>query len=140
MRIKPFPATQCGFLLLEALIALLLFSLGILGLVGMQAVSARVTADAQYRAEASMHADKLISEMRSSGNPATVALDYAAGSEKLQAWIDEIQAPQTGLPGANDYPPTVTIDGAPSTVTVSIFWKMPGESKEHQFVTVATIN
>ncbi len=132
--------SQSGFLLIEALIALLLFSIGMLGLIGMQAAAAKVAADSQYRAEAGMHVDHLLSEMRSSGNPQTLAVDYVAGGPRLQAWIDRIQDPATGLPGATTVPPTVTIVGTPAIITVTVSWQAPGETVPHRYVAVATIS
>ena len=39
---------QSGVMLLEVLVALLIFAIGILGLLGMQAVSIKPTADSKY--------------------------------------------------------------------------------------------
>lgn len=74
---------QRGFTILESLVALLLFAFGILGLIGMQATAARVAADAQYRAEATMWADKLISQMRTD-NPASLSADYSEGGGNMR--------------------------------------------------------
>ena len=46
---KSLPARQTGSYLLEALIAILIFAFGVLGLVGMIGTSIRVTNDARYR-------------------------------------------------------------------------------------------
>jgi type IV pilus assembly protein PilV len=43
--------TQTGAFLLEALIGILIFSLGILGIVGLQARAIRFTNDAEYLAD-----------------------------------------------------------------------------------------
>lgn len=51
---------QTGSALLEALIAVLLFSFGILGIVAMQATAAKLVADSRYRIEASLLADELM--------------------------------------------------------------------------------
>ncbi len=51
---------QEGFTLIEALISMLIFSIGILGLVGMQTVAARVSTDARFRSEAAAAADELL--------------------------------------------------------------------------------
>lgn len=132
--------TQRGFTMLESLIALLLFSFGILGLIGMQATAARVAADAQYRSEATMWADKLISQMRTD-KPATLLADYAEGGEKYEAWLAEVQdSAAGGLPGAIANPPTVEIAGTPPVVTITILWMGPGETVPHRYVTVATLN
>src|SRR5437762_14185861 len=54
---------QRGAYLLEALIGILSFSLGILGIVGLQAQAIRFTNDAEFRAEAVYLANSLISQM-----------------------------------------------------------------------------
>ena len=43
---------QGGFMLIEALIAILIFSIGILGIVGLQAAAVNQSTDARYRSEA----------------------------------------------------------------------------------------
>src|SRR5712671_3357720 len=55
--------TQSGAFLLEALIGILNFSLGVLGIVGLQARAIRFTNDAEFRAEAMYLANSLISQM-----------------------------------------------------------------------------
>src|ERR1700686_5937455 len=55
--------TQRGAFLLEALIGILIFSLGVLGIVGLQARAIRFTNDAEFRAEAMYLANSLISQM-----------------------------------------------------------------------------
>ena len=57
--IAPPPASQHGFFLLEALIALLIFSLGILGMVGMGGAAIAAQSDAQYRTEAANYANEI---------------------------------------------------------------------------------
>jgi len=44
--------TQQGIALLESMIAILIFSMGILALAGLQGVLVKNTSDAKYRAEA----------------------------------------------------------------------------------------
>ena len=46
------PRGQSGAFLLEALVGVLIFAFGILGLVGLQAAAIRNTNDLQYRGEA----------------------------------------------------------------------------------------
>lgn len=133
---------QTGVMLLEVLIALLIFAIGILGLVGMQAIAIKLTADSKYRGEAAMFADQLINQMWADdrSNAALVA-NYSSGSNgpKYTQWKSEINAATTGLPGATSHPPTVTIDGD-NVVMVTIFWKAPDEAATHQHVTVARLN
>ena len=61
-RIKK-PKAQKGIVILEALIALLIFSLGILALVGLQAAMIKNTSDNKYRVDASFLAQERIGRM-----------------------------------------------------------------------------
>lgn len=54
---------QQGVALLEALIAILIFSFGVLGIVGLQATMVTNTTDAKYRADASYIAQQRIGQM-----------------------------------------------------------------------------
>ena len=139
---------QKGSMLLEALIALLVFALGVLGLVGAQVAAQRMTADAKYRAEASMHADRLIAQMWS-GDRSTPSLtaQYATGGPLYEAWKTQVQAAGTGLPGStlSGNAPTVTIDAicpsatCYSNVVIEVFWQGPQEEAKHKHKTTATI-
>jgi type IV pilus assembly protein PilV len=51
---------QAGSVLLEALIAILIFSIGILALVGMQATAINSVSDAKYRSTAGFLADQIV--------------------------------------------------------------------------------
>ena len=66
-QIMPNPAKprllQRGATLLEAMVGILIFSLGILALVGMQALAIKQVNDAKYRADASFFANQIIGEM-----------------------------------------------------------------------------
>ena len=57
------PAAQNGVVLIEALIAILIFSMGILALVGLQAAMIKNTSDNKYRADASFIAQERIGRM-----------------------------------------------------------------------------
>lgn len=59
----PLKFGQQGVVLLEALIAILIFSLAVLALVGLQAAMVRNAGDAKYRADASFIAQERIGEM-----------------------------------------------------------------------------
>jgi type IV pilus assembly protein PilV len=56
-------SSQQGVVLLEALIAILIFSMGILALVGLQANMLQNTSSAKYRADASYLAQQKIGQM-----------------------------------------------------------------------------
>jgi len=134
---------QAGVMLLEVLIALLIFAFGILGLIGMQAVSIKLTGDSKYRAEAAMFVDQLVNQMWADDrtNAALVAnYDSASGGNKYTEWRNHIQASSTGLPGSSGAnAPTVTID-VNNVVTVTVYWQAPEEAAAHKYVTVARLN
>ena len=54
---------QGGFFLIEAMVAILIFALGILGLVAMGGAAVSSQSDAQYRTEASSLADAIAGEI-----------------------------------------------------------------------------
>lgn len=147
------PSRQQGSMLLEALIAILVFSMGILAIVGLQATSVKLSTDAKFRSEASLLGNQLIGEMWASDRtPATLQTNFQGGQgtngPQYLAWRASVLNAQTGLPGSVANPPTVQIVTVPpilpaistsSLVTITIFWQAPGETSVHNFVTVAQI-
>lgn len=146
------PSRQSGSLLLEALIAILIFSMGILAIVGMQAAAVRQAGDAKFRSDANLLVNQLIGQMWvSNRNAAALQANFAspAGPAYL-AWVGSATTPgtvQATLPGADTNPPTVVVaqtaggtGGLPtSLVTVTVFWQMPGETTPHRHTTIAQI-
>jgi len=134
------PGRQHGSYLLEALIAILIFSFGILGLIGLLGSSIRVTNDARYRSEASNLAGAMIADMWTM-TAAKMDTEFGSGGAKLTAW----QAKAASLlPSSATYPPTVDLTQAglspeSRTVVVTVFWQMPGETVKHQHLMTAQI-
>ena len=54
------PVNQQGVVLIEALIAILIFSMGIMALLGLQAAMIKNTSDNKYRADASFIANNVL--------------------------------------------------------------------------------
>jgi type IV pilus assembly protein PilV len=57
------PRRQGGVMLLEALIGLMIFSVGILAMIGMQAAAFSAASDAKFRADAAAYANDIISKI-----------------------------------------------------------------------------
>lgn len=132
--------SQQGSILLEGLIAILIFSMGILAIVGLQAAAIKTVADSQYRLEASFLADRLVAEMWSDTSNVSNFQFPGGGAPALTKWSDEVSST---LPGASTLPPTVTITGDASSgfeVTVRLNWQAAGEATPHNFTSVAYIN
>lgn len=151
---RPTPSvrSQRGMMLLEGLIAILIFSLGVLAMIGMQAVSVSQTSQAKYRVDASLLANKLIAQMWSD-LPANRP-SYATGLARFNTW----QANEfvTHMPPTASSSATVTIvpyaatqlttPGAPAVtgyrVTVNIQWRAPNEpttAPVHRYVTTTDV-
>lgn len=60
---SPLKSAQQGVVIIEAMIAILIFSMGVLGIVGLQAKMIKNTADSKYRADASYIANQYIGMM-----------------------------------------------------------------------------
>jgi len=75
-----------GMVLLEVLISILLFSFGVLGLVGMQVIATQNSLNSQDRAIASILANDMVSQMwiKKSGSIAAVAADINVWKLKVQ--------------------------------------------------------
>lgn len=76
-----FPNRLSGFSLLEVLIAVLVFSLGLLGVAGMMVLSVRTNHSAYLRTQASFLAESMADRMRSSvGRTLNYNGDYGSGA------------------------------------------------------------
>jgi type IV pilus assembly protein PilV len=136
---------QGGVMLLEALIAILIFSIGILAVVGMQAVTIKNVTDSKHRTEAAFLANKLLSQMwTDAGNIASYAYPGSgAVPTRLTGWVGQVN---TRLPAAETVPPIVTITGAGATgakVTIQVRWQLPEEASKnlpaHNYTVVASV-
>lgn len=129
-----------GFTLLEVLIALLIFAMGILGLIGSQATAQSMAMDAKFRTEAAMHADRLITQMwtddRSNAN---LSAQYATGGAKYNAWAQQVQADGVGLPGSTGTNRPLVVVNADNSVVITLHWQGPQEKAAHTFLTTALI-
>jgi type IV pilus assembly protein PilV len=152
MNINPIPRkNQNGSVILEALIAILIFSIGILALVGMQATAINSVADAKYRSTAGFLANQIVGTiwatrqnavnanasnvMTSNPDPsfACAPCSAANGNAYTQAWITSGVA--TGLPRGTG---NIVINGA--VVTVTIGWQPPKDAAAHRHVVSINID
>src|SRR6185295_6818007 len=96
---------QTGSYLLEALIAILIFSFGILGLIGLLGSSIRITNDARYRTEAANIASAMIADMWTMTS-AQMDTQFGPSGAKLAEW--KTKAAEL-LPSSAANPPTVDL-------------------------------
>lgn len=143
--------TEAGSALLEALIAIVIFSIGLIGLLGLQSASIKNSIDAKYRSDASYLANQIISQMwvdRSNldtythfdggGLPGPFT-GSASGNAKVTAWLTQIGKLLPGT-AANLAQIQVTTVGSTKRVKVTVCWKGPQDQVTHNFVDTAQIN
>lgn len=138
------PNGQHGAFMLEALIAILIFSMGVLAIVGLQSMAVNSVSESKYRTDASFLANQIVGEMWvNRTNLANYAYDGTGGTPvELTNWLNQVNAL---LPGSAANPPNIQI-GANNTVTVTLFWQRPEEAAAavppppHQFVLTTAIN
>lgn len=129
---------QSGVMLIEALLGILIFSIGILALLGMQSVAIRATIDAKYRSEAGFLANEIIGVMwGDASNLANYATASCAATPRCDDWLDRVKA---RLPNAATNLPTIVIGGVNNRqVTVTVFWQPPGGAPVSKHEVVAQI-
>lgn len=113
---------QQGVALLEALIAILIFSLGVLGLIGLQATATKTATQARFRMEAGQLATQRIADL----------------------WLDRANmAGYSGIATAPGLPEgTIATNVVGTAVTVTVTWKAPGDTvaNSHQAIANVTSN
>ncbi len=132
--------SQRGSIIIEGLLAMLIFSIGILALVGLQAVATKQVSASKYRTDSSLLADQIISQMWISDKTAA-NLQAQFGSPngaQYPAWVSSVQAALPGVTAASGTLPTVTIDGN-NNVTVTLQWVTPGEATANSYTAVTVV-
>lgn len=161
-------SSQQGMFLIEAMVALLIFALGILGLVAMGATAVSTQSDAQYRTEASAFTDAIASEialnvnrtsdllMKTSLNayqhqPNGVSADCVfagnpMGAGTVLTLVDRaanFPAGQVGLPGATQANQQILVDTTANgfnRVEITLCWRTANDSKLRRHTLVTYIN
>jgi len=118
-------STSLGFTLVEALIALIVLSIGLLGVAGMQIAGLRANLSAASRTQASYLADDIVDRMRAN-NTAARNGDYNVGlgatltgtmtaQQDVQTWVAELQTLPSGKGSIN-------VNAATNIATITIQW------------------
>jgi len=145
--------SQDGVMLLEALIGILIFTIGILAMVAMQANAISNVSNAQYRAEASALADEILGQImldRGDDLLLTNVNQYITSTGTsayipLNVWLTKVK---NRLPGAAANPPVITVVTSPLTgtigatkdVTVTIRWRAPTATSLSLHVAAGTVS
>jgi len=137
---------QAGMLLLEALLAILIFSIGILAIVAMEARAVQDVSESKYRSDAAFLANQIVADMW--GNSSNLAA-YAYGGcgpvpAALTSWVTAIQSRLPGVSGTCTNLPKIAL-GVNNQVTVTVYWQQArdntlGTAAAHRYTLVAYIN
>lgn len=135
-RAASFPAHRRalqGAYLLEALIALVVFSLGMLGLLGLLAGALHASGGARWRSEGFDIAAATLARIATE-DPGSLAARYDAAADG--AGYRALLAQAIQLPGvsADLNAPTVSVDDATESrrIRVTVHWQLPGEATAHE--------
>jgi type IV pilus assembly protein PilV len=142
-----------GSALIETLIAIVIFSLALLGLIGVQATMIGQSIDAKYRADAAYLANQIIAQMwvdrtnlaayahNPSGTTTCAPSGASTSNANALAWLAEVAQ---ALPGAASTKHQIVVTAVSGTTTyttvqVTICWQRPQETSPHNFATTAQI-
>lgn len=167
--VKRKASVQSGFFLLEALIGVLVFAVGVLAMVALATTAVSVQADAQYRSEAMNLAERISSDIWTGVVRSQVVVNGASMSEvdttslaafqqdptvtssctftggdssnaAVVAWRNAVRA---SLPGSASGMQRIAVNsaaGAGNQVTITICWQAPSDNKKREYTLVTYVN
>lgn len=137
------PWRRRGSVLVESLLAILVFSLGLVALLLLLSAALRESGNAHLRSQASLLAADLIERMWNGDRSLAglrsrfVATENGEADEYAQ-WLSSVQRSLPGVSAAR-HRPQLTIDEDRS-VTLLLQWQSPGEADAHQLVVHSRIS
>ena len=156
-----------GFFLIEAMVAVLIFALGILGMVAMGGTAISAQSDARYRTMAANLADEMAStialnvdrtsdstvqtSVKAFENLPTPGAECAFGGaasalSEVTAWrtkASAVGAGTFGLPGASNTKQQIIVDNSASgfnRVQITVCWRAPSDSAMRRQTLVTYVN
>lgn len=122
--------------MIEVLVAVLIVSFGILGLVGLQARAVQFSVDAEDRSRAALFADELAARMRMARSTTLPAADITAWTKQVQGLNPVTDQPNgKGLPNAA----ADVVVNSVNQATVTIRWRNPGQTDESRLQSVIVL-
>jgi type IV pilus assembly protein PilV len=157
---------QSGFFLIEALVAILIFSLGVLGMVALGGTAMGAQTDARYRTDAAALADEMVSAIlinvaRDSDANFLASLNQFqhrpggancnfTGANSTEpntvAWLGRVSTQGAGLPGLPNATPTnqqILVDTSATgfnRVQITVCWQAPSDQAPRHHTLVTYIN
>lgn len=155
---KIIRSSQSGATLLEALVAIFIFSIGILALVALQAAAIKESIDAKYRSDASYLANQIIAQMWVDRAHISEYQHYSSGSScafsgsassntNVTNWVTEASRLLPGISNNKLQIAITTPIANTYQVKVTVCWEINRESTSqtresavHNFTATAHIN
>jgi len=156
---------QRGIVLIEVLVASLLFVIGIVGLMKAMGIAQTAQSDAQNRAEAANFASLIVDQMRvladrSSADNFKTSLESfrhlttsssmcsfsgtASTNAAVTAWVANVSTGTGHLPASTAAMQQILVDTDPATgfnkVTVTVCWKSPNDVQPRRHTYAAYVN
>lgn len=133
------PSRAKGVALIDSLVAIVVISIGILGLVALQGTFMKNNAEARHRAEAAFLAAQVIGQMWQEDDKTALAAQYRSpDGPKFLLWKAEVQDGRSGLPNATSgNEPTIEFSSA-NRVLVTVRWQVAGHGP-HRHVAEAQV-
>lgn len=127
-----------GSALIESLISLLVFSIGLLSLLALLTATLKESDNARYRSEASLLASDLVSRMWS-GERTLTALQqrFDLQANEYQQWLQRVQSVLPGISTTRNAPQLLIDDQR--QITLTLYWQAPSDTERHQLVTVTRL-
>jgi type IV pilus assembly protein PilV len=139
---------SAGFAMIEVLVALLLFAIGILGLVGLQATMTQTQTESKVRADAANLVDELATLMWSevtnttpmTANLAAYTTSGCGGNTRCAAWLAKLGEVLPGgtLDSLSYNTVADTNDVNHGSVSVTLKWSTPNGG-EHKYVAIFNV-
>lgn len=131
---QALPAKARGIAMIEALVGIMIFAFGVLGLVGLQASMTKAQTGSKFRADASNLSSELLGVMWSDrpGSLGNYATASCAAYARCKDWNDKVGKQ---LPNATT---TVVVNGATGEVDITIVWTQAGDG-QHRYQTSAMV-
>lgn len=142
---------QRGLIIVEVLLAILIFSFGILGVIHLQATAIKLNADSKLRSDASYLAGQIISQMwidrshlddyahNASGSNCAFT-GSASTSAHVTNWVGTISKVGSVLHSLPNATSQIKVETGTNMVTVTICWRTPQETETHNFTSTALIS
>lgn len=123
--------SSSGFMLMEVLVSILIFSVGVLALIGLQAKLTKAQSASKLRTDASYLAQEAIAQMWAD---MAHAPQYASGCASYSPCNDWALKVAAELPNGSG---SISYNSAADVYTISIVWQVSGEG--HSFSTTTTL-